>query len=295
MRLRLIRSLFRLLSWLPLPTVHAFAAALGALTYRFFPNTRSVQVLNTNIRLCHPHLNAHEQATLAHTSLQESAKAFAELGALWLWPCQKVLALVREVENESCVQQAFGQNKGVILLTPHLGGWEMTGLYVSANYPLTGLYRPPKQHILEDFVKQSRERCGATLVPTTTQGIRALLAALKRREAIGILPDQDPSQRGQGGFAPFFGVPAYTMRLVAGLARKTGAPVIFTYAERLPRGQGFRLRFLPAPPGIADADDTTALTALNQGVEQCARGALAQYQWAYKRFKTRPPGADALY
>lgn len=294
MRLILIHLVFRVLSWLPLRLTHAIAAALGDLIYRF-KATRSYAIVQTNIRLCHPHLDAHQQAELSRASLQETAKTFAELGALWLWPCHRTLALIRKVENEACMQAAFAQNKGVILLTPHLGAWEMAGLYASVNYPITSLYRVPKQQILENFVKQGRERCGATLVPTTQQGIRALLAALKRHEVIGILPDQDPTERGQGAFAPFFGMPAYTMLLVARLARKTGAPVIFTYAERLPRGQGFFLHFLPAPAGMTDADDTVAVTALSQGVEQCARGALPQYQWAYKRFKTRPEGEAAVY
>ena len=76
--------------------------------------------------------------------------------------------------------------------------------------------------------------------------------------------------------------------LVSRLAQRTGATVLFAFAERLPRGQGYRIRFRPAPPAIADEDLHTAVSALNQGVEDCVRLAFEQYQWHYKRFQFRP-------
>jgi KDO2-lipid IV(A) lauroyltransferase len=106
---------------------------------------------------------------------------------------------------------------------------------------------------------------------------------------VGILPDQQPKQ-GEGEFAPLFGTPALTMVLLSRLAQRTGATVLFAFAERLQDGRGFRLHFLPAPPGVADPDLATAVAALNRGVEDCVRIAPAQYQWHYKRYSIRPPG-----
>ena len=97
------------------------------------------------------------------------------------------------------------------------------------------------------------------------------------------MPDQRPKQ-GEGVIAPFFGVPALTMVLLSRLAERTRANVLFAFAERLPRGKGFRLHFLEAPSGIADEDLSRACAALNHGVEQCVEIAFAQYQWTYKRF-----------
>jgi Kdo2-lipid IVA lauroyltransferase/acyltransferase len=293
MRAFLAITFIRLLSYLSLAQVHAFAAALARLALKL--NPALAQVARTNITLCLPQLSAAAQDALASASVQESAKTLLEMGILWRRPCQKVATLVREVHGETFMRAAMAQGHGVILLTPHLGAWEMAGLYASLHYPITSLYRPPKLTRLEHFVRHGREHCGARLVPTDASGVRALFQALKRGEVAGILPDQDPGARGMGDFAPFFGNPAYTMLLVARLARKTGAPVIFTFAERLPQGAGFRMHFLPAHQTIADDDDKRALTALNHGVECCARQCLAQYQWSYKRFKTRPPNTASIY
>ena len=112
-----------------------------------------------------------------------------------------------------------------------------------------------------------------------------------------ILPDQQPKsrRRGAGVFAPFFGVPALTMVLLGRLARKTGAAVVFSFAERLPGNAGYRAHWVEAPAAIADADPVRAAAALNQGVEQCVRICPEQYQWSYKRFQARPEGESEVY
>ncbi|MEN8216796.1 MAG: lauroyl acyltransferase [Pseudomonadota bacterium] len=291
MRTLLIKGLLHLFALLPLGTVQSIATLLGRIVAQR-PSLRITQVTRTNIRLCFPGEN---QETLIKQSLIETCKAFSELGALWLWRVDRVLGLVREVSGEACLQQALQRGKGVVLLTPHLGAWELVGLYVSSRYTLTALYRPPKLAGLHDLIHAARERAGGRIVPTDQSGVRALYKALRRREVVGILPDQVPSDAGSGIFAPFFGIPAYTMILVYRLARQTGAPVIFTYAERLPQGRGFHLHFLEAPADIAAENLEIAVAALNQGVQQCLQDCPAQYQWSYKRFKRRPEGALSVY
>jgi KDO2-lipid IV(A) lauroyltransferase len=157
------------------------------------------------------------------------------------------------------------------------------------------MYRPPRQQSFDAIIRDSRQRTGTRVVPTDAQGIKALFQSLKQGEVVGILPDQDPRDAGSAVFAPFFGVQANTMTLISRLAAKTGAAVIFTFAERLPSGQGFRLHLMPAPPQIADPDPQRAAAALNAGVEACVRMAPAQYQWSYKRFRSRPAGERGLY
>jgi KDO2-lipid IV(A) lauroyltransferase len=119
-------------------------------------------------------------------------------------------------------------------------------------------------------------------------GVRVLFKRLTSGGVVGILPDQQP-KAGEGEFAPFFDMPALTMVLLSRLAQRTGATVLFAFAERLPRGVGFRIHFLRAPEGIAAPDLPTAVAALNRGVEDCVRLAPEQYQWAYKRYSIRPP------
>jgi len=125
-------------------------------------------------------------------------------------------------------------------------------------------------------------------------GVRTLYKRLQAGGTVGILPDQQPKQ-GDGEFAPFFGVPALTMVLLPRLAQRTGATVLFAFAERLPHGAGFRVRFRAAPDGIAAADLPTAVAALNRGVEECVQLAFEQYQWHYKRFQLRPDGGTNPY
>jgi KDO2-lipid IV(A) lauroyltransferase len=96
-------------------------------------------------------------------------------------------------------------------------------------------------------------------------------------------------------YAPFFGEPALTMTLLPRLARRTGAAVLFVFVERLPRARGYRMHWLPAPEGIADADPVISATALNRGVEACVALCPEQYQWTYRRFKARPDGGPNRY
>ncbi len=290
----LFKLLLRILSLLPLSWVHRLGGGLGALIYWHGRNPL-VRVSRINLERCFPELDPERRETLLKNSLRETARAFLELGALWRWPCARLEQKIQAVEGEELIEHYLSRGRGLIILTPHLGAWELTGLRVALRYPLTGLYRPLRRPSLETPVRRARERCGGKLLPANRRGLRALYQTLERNEIVGILPDQTPREAGAGVFAPFFGQPAHTMTLVARLAHKTGAPVIFIHAERLPRGRGFRLHYWPAPPGIASPNLEQATGALNRGLEQGIRRHPEQYLWSYKRFKQRPPGQPALY
>lgn len=283
--------LLRLLVRLPLPLLHGIGALFGWLGW-LLPNANRTIALR-NLELCFPQLDARARRALARRTLIETGKMLLETPLLWLGSGRRTLGLVREVRGLEHIEQAMATGRGAIAVSPHLGNWELCGLYL-ARYGITSLYRPPRKQAMEALVRGARERLGATLVPTDARGVRALYQALSRGGMIGILPDQDPREEA-GEFAPFFGVPAKTMTLLPRLAQRSGAAVIFTFAERLPWGRGFRLHFLPAPEGIASTDAAIAVAALNQGVERCVRLAPAQYQWIYKRFRTRPDGEAPLY
>ncbi|MFP4155383.1 MAG: lysophospholipid acyltransferase family protein [Halothiobacillaceae bacterium] len=284
MRWRLLglRTLVALLARLSLPASHRLGAALGWLAWK--ANRRPARISRKNIARCLPELTEAGREALVRDSLIETGKTIAETGALWRWPRERLEPLVREIVGRDHLDRAMAGGKGAILLGPHLGAWELGGLYSDRLYPATILYRPPRQPELEEAVVKARARFGARLVPASTRGVRALLAALRRGELVAILPDQEPSF-GQGVFAPFFGHPAYTLLLVAGLLRRTGATAVMGYMERLPGGQGYRLHYLPAPEAVADPDPVIAATALNQGVERCVRALPRQYQWSYRRFR----------
>jgi KDO2-lipid IV(A) lauroyltransferase len=224
----------------------------------------------------------------------ELGRTLGETLAIWLGPQARLAGLIREVRGEELLREAVAQGRGVIVCAPHLGSWEMAGLWLGAHFPMTSMYQPPRVEALEVEVRRARERTGARLVPTDAGGIRALYQALREGKVIGILPDQSPRDK-ESPFAPFFGIQTRTPTLVSRFAARTGARVFFTFAERLPRGRGFRLHLLEGPSGIDDPDPVRAATALNAGVERCVRIAPAQYQWSYKRFRSRPRGEAALY
>ncbi len=292
MRAFVIRFLIRFWSLLPLRLAHACGAVLAHIVM-WFPN-KPMNICRTNICLCYPKMSAAQQQSLVKRIFMETGKTVTEIGALWLWRRDKVLDLVKKVSGEEALLEAVAQKRGVIIAAPHIGAWEMVGLYWASRFPMTSLYRPPKMSELDQFVRSARERSGARLVPTNTQGVKALFHAIRKNEFIGILPDQDPGDEG-GVFAPFFGIETNTMTLLPRLARKSGAAVFFVFAERLPKGLGFHMHVIPATNDIASADLVTAATALNQGVERCIQLCPEQYQWIYKRFKRRPTGESSLY
>ena len=292
MRVFLVKLSIRCWSLLPLRLAHGIGALLARLLI-WVPN-KPKKICQTNIRLCYPQLSTAQQKALVKNILIETGKTVTETGALWLWPKKRLLGLVKSISGEEALLAAVAQKRGAIIASPHIGAWELAGLYWSSRYPFTALYRPPRMTGMDQFVRSARERCGSRLVPTNAAGVKALLQGIKKNEFIGILPDQDPGEEG-GVFAPFFSIPANTMTLLPRLARKSGAAVFFVFAERLPKGRGYHMHVISAPDAIASDDLVIAAKVVNDCVENCIRLCPTQYQWIYKRFKRRPPGEAGFY
>ncbi|OGA03860.1 MAG: hypothetical protein A3I00_05515 [Betaproteobacteria bacterium RIFCSPLOWO2_02_FULL_64_12] len=271
--------LLRLAARLPLPLLHAFGVVLGWMVY--LGSSRYRKYLGENLALA-----GYRDPGIRRASIAEAGKGIAELPLLWLRSHGEASALVVEASGWESVVNALGGGGGAILLTPHLGCFEITAQYVARRYPITVLFSPPKLRQLEPLMRSGRDRALMKSVPPDMSGLRSMLRALHRGEAIGILPDQVPGV-GEGEWEAFFGRPAYTMTLVGKLASKTGAPVVIGFAERLPRGRGFRLHAeaLPAPePGESFE------RRMNRAIEALVRRSPAQYLWAYNRYKV-PAGA----
>lgn len=271
---------------LPLPVAHALGATLGVLAW-LVPN-KFARRTRFHIALCLPALGRAARERLVFRTLVESGKTLAELPVIWSGPAARVARLVRAVHGADELARALATGKGVIGASPHLGAWELAGLDYSRRYPIVSMYRPQGNE-WDDVMKRGRERFGAKLVPSDRSGVRELLEALRRGETVGVLPDQDPPE-GSGAFAPFFGIVAHTPVLASRLARRTGAAVLYIFAERLGWGRGFVLHIVPAPPEVTGADAARACAALNRGLEDCIRRFPAQYWWGYARFRRRPPG-----
>jgi Kdo2-lipid IVA lauroyltransferase/acyltransferase len=292
MRVYLIKAMLSAFALLPLPVTHMIGVIVGWWLSIIPSELKRVSIVN--LKLCLPALDASSRRRLLRDSLIETAKTAAELGPLWYWREERLKLLVKKVSGEEAVQRAREFGHGVIIAAPHLGAWEMVGLYCAARYPMTSLYRPPRISELDSLIHKARSRFGAHMVPTDMSGIRALYNALARGEFVGILPDQEPGT-GSGQFAPFYGIPAYTMTLMYRLSCRTRAAIFFTYAERLPKGRGYHLHFVPATQDISEYDQPTALELMNKNIAYCVDSNPAQYQWSYKRFRTRPPGEPNFY
>lgn len=287
-----LRLLILLLSWTALPVNHFYGACIGRMLWWFDGHTKRIS--RVNLKIAFPDRSQAEREQLLKSNLIELGKTVTELGPVWNGSPRRIRRLVADVRGAHHVENALAAGRGVIMLSPHIGAWELMGLYLSLEYGITSLYRPPKLTSAERFSREVRERFGANLVPTDVKGVGALRRALSRNEMIGILPDQDPGESG-GYFAPFFGRSARTMLLVSRLAAKADCPVVISFAERLPWGRGYRIHFIPADPCIASQDPDVAAAALNADVELVIRLNPAQYQWSYKRYKSVPAGEVCPY
>jgi len=280
--------LLKLLARLPLPVLHGIGVALGWLIY-WAPGRHSARMRNNvfDSGVCVPGPGCER---LLRQSISESGKAFVELLPMWLHRDKVVLKQVRGNSGWEHIDAAHAAGQGVILIAPHIGCFEIIGQYFGARHPFTIMYKPSPKPLLNELMLNGRQRSQTTLVPTDMSGVRALLAALRRREGIGILPDQVASS-GDGVWAPFLGRPAYTPTLVASLQRKTGAAAFFVVAERLSWGRGYHLHAYPLTDTLPE-DKTAAALRINQGVEAAVQRFPAQYQWRYNRHKQ--PGGVAL-
>lgn len=287
--MRLLYSLLWLAGFLPLRVLHAIGAMVGEIAW--MARGRERRIAETNLCLLDRHDHALRGSFDARGVLRETGKSALEVAKVWSGRPGEALRLVREVRGEELLGQALQAGKGVIIAAPHLGCWELLSYWLAARTPLAIVYRPPRHATFEPLLIKARGSSKVEQVRAEGAGVRTLYRRLAAGGVVGILPDQQPKQ-GEGEFAPFFGTEALTMVLVPRLAERTGATVLFAFAERLPRGQGFRIHLQTAPGGIADADLRTACTALNEGVERCVRLAPAQYQWHYKRYSIRPTSAD---
>jgi KDO2-lipid IV(A) lauroyltransferase len=276
--------LLRLVARLPLPLLHLIGAALGWAVYVFSPRYRRMIVRNLDIA-------GLGTARLRAAVVCETGKGALEIPAIWLRPHDHVARLVVEASGWEHVETAAKAGRGLILLTPHLGCWEISGQYIASRMPITVMYSPPNLKSLEPLMRAGRDRGVAmNSVPADMRGVRAMLKALRRGEAIGILPDQVPGV-GEGEWVEFFGQPAYTMTLVARLAEKTGAPGLLCYSRRLSWGRGYRFEIEPL---LAPRPPESPVRALNRSLEQLIRRCPEQYLWSYNRYKVpagvRPPG-----
>lgn len=256
-------------------------------------DTRGRRVTERNIALAYPELNDSEQAALVKATLEETGALAMEMGHVWFRPWSETRELVVAVEGADLIREALATKRGVIVLGPHLGNWEVLGLHLATLGDMVALFEPPKIETLGGLIHRARERSGGRLVPTTARGIAAIVKSVRKGGISGILPDQVPDSETGGLNVPFMGVECATASLGCNLVKRSDAVAFMGAAFRVPGG--FRVCYVPAPDALYGSDLQRALTAMNQAVEMLVRGRDAQYQWLYKRFRCRPTRNDDPY
>ncbi len=276
---------------LPLGVLRALGWFMGNLVW--WSNSRSAKITRINIALCFPELSPTEQARLCKQSLQETAKTAMEAAAIWrnswAWLDNKIVAK----EGDDLLRAKLAEGKGVLVLAPHHGNWEVVAPYLASVANLTAMYQPLENPQMDALVLAGRSKLNITMAPTNRKGVMMLFKALQGGTIVGILPDQVPAKDAGGEVAPFMNVPASTMTLVHGLIQRTGCAVCSCYAERV--AGGFKIVVMDADEAIYSADQPTSVAGLNASVEACVRRAPAQYQWEYKRFRRLPPEYPRFY
>lgn len=281
-------SAVTLLTRMPWPWLRALADALGWFWRKL--DARESKVAWRNLELAYPELLTSQREELHRAVLRTTARQAMETLHFWTHPPQENLRHLRSVSGAALYDQALASGRGVILVAPHFGNWELLNQWLASRGPLAIVYAPPDSPVGDAFLLRVRGGDNIQQVRAEGPAVRQLWKVLKQGGAVGILPDQQP-KLGDGEFAPFFGIQALTMTLVSRLAERTGAAVLFAWCERSDGALQFALHVRPAPDGIADPDAGTAAAVLNAEVESIARRDPAQYQWTYKRFGARPPGS----
>ncbi len=277
----MLLRLFHVLSVFPLPLLHKLGAAAGWLVYALSPTYR---------RRLKENLQRAGYPQVLPQAIVEAGKNVLELPFIWCAPPQRVLQTAT-LHDWEVAQEALDAGRGVICLTPHLGCFEIIAQAIASRAPLTALYRPPKQAALRPLLEEARARDGLSLAPANLAGVRTLIKTLRSGGAIGLLPDQVP-QFGEGVWTPFFGRPAYTMTLPAKLHQMSGAPLVLSYAERLPDGQGYAVHFVRFDRTLEGSPEQQA-RAINTAMESLVARCPAQYFWSYNRYKGTPPASSA--
>ncbi|TFY99588.1 lysophospholipid acyltransferase family protein [Ramlibacter rhizophilus] len=276
---------FRLLSVFPLAVLQGLGAALGWFVFLVSPVWRRRFLDNA--------AQAGYGFRAVRPAVAHIGRMVGELPRLWLGRPVPV-----RWDGGELLDEAYAAGRGLLLLTPHLGCFEIAALAIAerhsaAHGPLTVLYRPARKPWLAPLVAASRDRPGVEPAPTTLAGVRQMIKALRQGRAVGLLPDQVPPE-GMGTWAPFFGRPAYTMTLAARLAQQTGCEVRLVWGERLPWGRGFVLHCRELRTPLPAALDE-AVARMNEEMERLIRECPQQYLWSYARYKPpREPAAAAV-
>jgi KDO2-lipid IV(A) lauroyltransferase len=279
----------KLLEWAPRGAAVRLARAFTVLLDRALPRLRRTAMRNLSFAM--PALDEAARRRLVDGVFRSIARMLAAFAHFPAMRRDNIGEWIR-YEGFEHFERALERGRGVLFATAHLGAWELSAFaHALMATPMHVLVRPLDNPLIDRMVERRRALAGNTVI-AKRDFARAILHALRRNQAVGVLIDQNASPE-NGVFVDFFGVPACAGSGFARLAARSGAAVIPGYALWEEAERRYVLRFYPPVEMTGDAEEDTR--RLHARLEAVIRAYPDQWLWIHRRWKTRPPGARPLY
>jgi len=274
-------GLLKYISRQPL-SVSRWIARILALIVNIFKVSKTSDVIRLNLEISLSELSTQERERITRAAIRNELMSYFEFFSIWGSTNQKNIERVHKVIGEDLLHDALAQNKGLVLIVPHFGTWEIMNAYVAQFTSMTIMYKPVKNQAADQFVRAARSREQANLVPTDESGVRQIFKALKQGGTTVILPDHTPNVGGE--YIPYFGVPLATSNLSAKLIQKTKARALFLYALRN-ENAGFDIHIEAIDEKIYQGDANQGTGIIINTIENLIQRHPEHYHWSYKRFR----------
>jgi len=280
-----------------LPRSLARAVAISIAWAVYLVHSRLRRVGMRNLALAFPEKTQHERRKILRGEFRSLGRQLAEVCRFPKYTLENVNKVVVYDGFEN-YERAFARGKGVLFLTAHFGGWELSAFAHSLHgHPMHVIMRPLDNAYLDRLMRRYRTMHGNTMVDKD-DFVRGLLSAMNRGEVVGILMDTNMIAS-QGIFVDFFGIPACTASGLARIALRTDAAVVPGFTIWDPALRKYRLRFDAAVNLVrtnnAEADIAANTQLFTRIIEDYVRRYPDQWLWIHRRWKTRPPGQPPLY
>ncbi|ENU27476.1 lysophospholipid acyltransferase family protein [Acinetobacter modestus] len=262
-----------------------FIARFVALLLNSFQLSKLSKIIQLNLQIAFPEASRQEINQLKKQAIKNELTSYFEFVSIWGASNEKNIQRIHKIHNEHYFHEALAEKKGLVLIMPHLGTWEVMNAWLSKHTQMTILYKPVKNPDADRFVRDARSRNQANLVPTDESGVRQIFKALKQGGTTVILPDHTPDHGGE--MIKYFGIPLASSSLSAKLIQKTKARTLFLYALRNEQG-GFDMHIERINPQIYEGNAEDGTLIIHQTLENLIQRLPVHYHWSYKRFSANP-------
>ncbi|GAA4329312.1 lysophospholipid acyltransferase family protein [Variovorax defluvii] len=289
---RLGIAFMRALAHVPLPVVRGFGAIMGRVLHSVAVSRR--RVVDANLALCFPEKSAAERRRIARETFVYVAQSWLDRGWLWHAPHATVAARLAVKGAAAEIDEIANGVEPMILFAPHFYGLDAaaTALTMHTARPSTTIYTTQRDPLVDAWIKEGRKRFGNVITLNRVDGIKPIIAGLRKGGLLYLLPDMDFG-RDQTVFVPFYGVPAATVPSLSRFARLGRAKVVPVVSKLT--SSGYEIEVLPAWSDFPTEDAVADTALMNRRLQSYIDTMPSQYYWVHRRFKTRPEGAAPVY